>query len=277
MVIEKYLSEIKETIELIHQVEDLNISSINIYGSGAHDEIFNEGYSDIDMIIMCNNFNHVDLNKVVDKLCSYKYDFKDKKPLIMDDYLCKRIEFYLKFPTISVDVTISPGLIPSNASLEKNVCYDNFESLMGGIYVYSKQLYGEIPDYDRFKSDFFPFYSDELRNERLDILSKRIKHNNSMILKYLNDGNIDLTDIIYKTRKYFVQFLYIYNRKYYLSPEKHTHYQLTNILELPEDEKNIICLIDANIFSAAEKYIELSNRYLESYEKEKKVLKKEMK
>ena len=145
---------------------------------------------------------------------------------------------------------------------------------MGGVYVNSKSLYGKIPDYDKFEKEFYPFYCDELRTKRLDILAKRIFTTNESIKQYIDDKNLNLTDHIYKIRKHFIQFLYIYYRKYFLSPEKHTYYQLTNILNLPDEEKNIICLSKGNVFDSAREYIELSNDYINRYNNEKKALKR---
>ena len=274
MIIEEYYKEITETIRLLESIKSLHFSSINIYGSATNEKIFKRGYSDIDMILMEENFENLDLDSIVAEISSLNADFKEKRPMIIDDYLCKRIEFYLKYSNIAIDITISPGLIPSYESLEKNVWYDNFEALMGGVYVNSKSLYGKIPDYDKFEKEFYPFYCDELRTKRLDILAKRIFTTNESIRQYIDDKNLNLTDHIYKIRKHFIQFLYIYYRKYFLSPEKHTYYQLTNILNLPDEEKNIICLSKGNVFDSAREYIELSNYYIERYNNEKKALKR---
>lgn len=58
-------------------------------------------------------------------------------------------------------MTLSPSLIPSYKSLEKDAWYDGFEALMGGVYLNSKTIYGRIPDYDLFMSEFYPFYHED--------------------------------------------------------------------------------------------------------------------
>lgn len=272
MVIEEYKNEIGETIRMLKTLRNLAISSINIYGSATCEKIFSKGYSDIDMIIMSDKFDKLNLKLIVDEISKINADFKEKKPMIVDDFLCKRIEFYLKYKKIAIDVTISPGLIPTYQSLEKNAWYDNFEAIAGGVYENSKNIYGKIPDYDKFKNEFFPFYNDDLREKRLDILANRILSTNELIKKYIEEKDLNITDCIYKIRKHFIQFMFIYYRKYFLSPEKHIYYQLTNILDLSKEEKNIICFSEENIFSVAKKYVELSNHYINNYYNEKRVL-----
>ena len=277
MVIEKYNKEIEETIKVLKSIKSLFFSSINIYGSALDEKIFKTGYSDIDMILMSDNFKDLDLEKIVADISKLNADFKEKRPMIVDDYLCKRIEFYLKYKDIAIDITIAPALIPSYESLEKNVWYDTFEALMGGVYERSISLYGKIPDYDKFIKEFYPFYSDDLRIKRLDILANRILATNKSILEDVKNKNLDAVDHIYKIRKHFLMFLYIYYRKYFLSPEKHIYYQLENILNLSTEEKNILCHNKGNVFDSSREFLEMSNDYINRYYNDKKNLIKEKK
>ena len=217
---------------------------------------------------MCKDFDYLNLDLIVNEILILNLDFKEKRPTIIEDSLCKRIEFYVKYETITLDVTICPGLIPSYESLKKDVWYDSFEALMGSIYLNSKKIYGEIPDYEVFKDLYYPFYSDELRQERLNVLAVRILETNKRIKKYIENNDPELVDHLIKLRKYFVKFLYIYYRKYYLSPEKHTYFQLTKILNLSQEEIAIICYLDGNIFENAKNYIEISEKYIKKFQQE---------
>lgn len=266
MVIEQHKGEIQKTIELLKKIKNLSISSVNVYGSSTYEEVFVEGSSDIDIIVMCEKLGNLDL--IASEISLLNLDFKEKRPTIIEDSLCKRIEFYVKYETITLDITICSGLIPSYESLQKDVWYDSFEALMGSIYLNSKKIYGEIPDYEIFRNLYYPFYSDELRQERLNILANRILETNSRLKKYIENNNPELVDHLLKLRKYFVKFLYIYYRKYYLSPEKHTYYQLNKILNLPQEEIDIICYLDGNIFKNAKNYIKMSEDYIEKFQQE---------
>lgn len=269
MVVENYEYELKELIKILNRIKSLEFSSVNVYGSAFNEEMFVSGNSDIDVIVMCDKFNNLNLSKIIDEIKSLGLNFKEKRPIIIKDSLCERIEFYIVFERIALDITICPGLIPTLESLENDAWYDGFEALMGGVYLNSKCIYGKIPDYDKFLEEYYPFYSDELREKRLNILANRITSYNERIEKYVANKSFELVDHLFKVKKFFIKFLYIYYRKYYWTPEKHSYYQLTNFLDLPEEEKRALCFLDGNIFEAANNYLELSNNYIASYYEEK--------
>ena len=269
MIIDEYEKEIKRTIKYLENIPGYDFVSTNVYGTAVNDKLFKRGFSDIDLIFMSKDFDKINLHKIVKEIDNLKLDFKEKRPMLIDDNLCKRIEFYIKYPSIPVDITLAPGLIPSMEELETNAWYDNFEALIGGVYVNSKSIYGKIPDYDIFMKDFYPFYSDDLREKRMDILANRLSITNEHIEMLIKEKNLDASDILHKYKKHFIKFLYIYYRKYYISPDKHIYYQLSNFLNLSEEEKQTICLAKGNLFYASEAYIELVNDYLNRYKKEK--------
>lgn len=268
MIIDKYNNEINDTIKKVRSINNLKIDSINIYGSSANEEMFVEGISDIDMIIMSSEFEKLDVSGAIKDLNEMQINFKEKRPVFISDNLCDRIEFYVGHDNINLDITICNGLVPKRETLELDAWYDNFEALMGGVYLHSKQIYGKIPDYDLFLEKYYPFYDDELRKKRLDIIANRISSYNDRIDKYLKKDSPELIDHLFKVKKFFVKFLYIYNKAYYLTPEKHTYYQLTRFLNLDEEEKRTICFMDGTIKESAEKYLELSNRYINEYQHE---------
>ena len=272
MIIEKYSNEINDVKEKLSKVKGLEFDSINIYGSAVNEDMFVDNVSDIDIIIMCKDFNKFNKQDIIRQLNEMGIDFKEKRPIIIKDSLCERIEFYIVYDKINVDITICPGLIPSRESLERDAWYDGFESLMGGVYLKSKSIYGKIPDYDLFMSSYYPFYDDDLKRKRLDILANRLQAYNERISRYLKNSSPEMIDHVFKVKKFFIKFLYILNNKYFWTPEKHTYYQLTNILNLPEEEKRILCFMDGNFQDAAKKFIEYSDNHLEHYEK---VLKKQ--
>ena len=267
-IIKKYEYEVNKVIEVLNSLKSFKFDSINIYGSIVNKETFVEGLSDIDMIVMSRNFNDLDLNKICSELQNLNLDFREKKPSIIEDNLCKRIEFYLEFEKISIDITLCAGLIPSREILIQNAWYDNFEALMGAIYINSKAIYGEIPDYKLFKNLYYPFYDDDLRKKRLNILCKKLKSYNRKIMYYYNNKNLDFIDNLIKARKFFIKILFIYYRKYYWTPEKHIFYQLDKYLELDESEKKMLSFSEGDMFKCADNYLKISQKYLEKIHKE---------
>lgn len=266
MIIEKYRRELDDLINKLKQLKEIKFDSVNVYGSAYNEEMFVDKISDIDVIVMCKDFIKLNKNEIINQLYTMNIDFKEKRPIIIKDSLCERIEFYIAYENINIDVTICPGLIPSRESLERDAWYDGFEALMGGVYINSKCIYGKIPDYDEFLNNYYPFYDEQLREKRLKILSNRLKSYNERIEGYIKNNSPELIDHIFKNKKYFLKFMYINNGKYFWSPEKHTYYQLTRFLNLGEEEKRILCFMDGNFLEASKRYFEYSKDYIEKYE-----------
>lgn len=162
MIIKEYENELIDLFVKLKSLKNLTFDSVNIYGSAINEEMFVKGVSDIDVIVMCKEFNNFDKHEIINELNKMNLSFKEKRPIIIKDSLCERIEFYIVYDRINIDITICPGLVPTLESLEKDAWYDGFEALMGGVYLHSKCIYGSIPDYGLFMKDYFPFYNDNL-------------------------------------------------------------------------------------------------------------------
>lgn len=265
MIIEKYKKELYDMILKLKSIKELEIDSVNIYGSAVNEKMFVEGISDIDVIVLCRDFPSFNKEKIISDLNNMTINFAEKRPIIIKDSLCERIEFYISYNRINIDITICPGLVPTRESLERDAWYDGFEALMGGVYIGSKCIYGQIPDYDDFVDNYYPFYDDELREKRLTILANRLDSYNERIRGYVENNSPELVDHLFKVKKYFIKFLYIYNKTYYWTPEKHTYYQLTKFLNLPENEKRKLCFMSGDLKNCALEYLELSDEYLKAY------------
>jgi len=265
MVIEKYKKELCDMILKLKSIKELDIDSINVYGSAVNEKMFVDGISDIDVIVLCRNFQKFNKEKIISDLNNLMIDFAEKRPIIIKDSLCERIEFYISYNRINIDITICSGLVPTREALERDAWYDGFEALMGGVYIGSKCIYGKIPDYDDFINNYYPFYDDELREKRLTILANRLNSYNGRIRKYVENDSPELVDHLFKVKKYFIKFLYIYNKIYYWTPEKHTYYQLTEFLDLSEEEKRVLCFMDRDLKKCALEYLKLSDEYLNMY------------
>ena len=141
----------------------------------------------------------------------------------------------------------------------------------------NKIILGQIPDYELFKKEYFPFYDDLLRYQRLDILSNRLSKINCQLHEYINTDNPEAFDYINKYRKYFIKFIYIYYKMYNWTPEKHIYFQLDNYLNLSYEEKNIICFREGDVKKLFLDYANLVDFYLNSYNNEKHLVRKKLK
>ncbi len=276
MIIEKYYNEISKILEFLDNLNLFNIDCALVYGSAYNEEMFTKN-SDIDLLIMNSNFSSMNLQEICRKLQTTGLNFAEKNPTIIDDVMCKRIEFYIQLENVKFDITLCPGLIPKREILIKNAWYDYFESLMGGVYMRNKIILGQIPDYELFKKEYFPFYDDLLRYQRLDILSNRLSKINCQLHEYINTDNPEAFDYINKYRKYFIKFIYIYYKMYNWTPEKHIYFQLDNYLNLSYEEKNIICFREGDVKKLFLDYANLVDFYLNSYNNEKHLVRKKLK
>lgn len=266
----KYKKEIEMLDDIIFKnLTMLKIDAVRFYGSCTNSDLFVEGISDIDVIVFCENFEEVNRLELYEKLTGLNIDFGEKRPTFIDDILCSRIEFYIKTKKISFDITImGRTLIPPQESLIKDAWYDSFEALMGGVYVNSIPHYGKIHDIDIFNRDYFPFYDNKVRKQRLGILAKRIRSYNARIKNYLDTKSPDIVDHLFKVKKFFFKFMFILKKKYPLTPEKHTYYQIKNILGLDDIESRHMAFLNGDVFEIAKNYLELSEKYLREFDNE---------
>lgn len=243
-IMEKYSNEIAMLKSyFINDLKFYDVCGIYIYGSAINIDLFDEIYSDIDVIVFLKEFNKYDIQALVDKIKNSGLIFKEKQPQFICDSLCPRIEFCIHTNRIDFDVTISGGLIPEKKALVENACYDGFEALMGGVYVNSYHLYGEAPDWTLFTKEFYPFYSDSLRYARLEAISERIQRYNTRVKSMWGKKNLAAYDHIYKLRKLLIKYIFIVNRTYYYTPEKNLFYQLSSISEMSEEDIKAICFM----------------------------------
>lgn len=72
----------------------MEIQAAQIYGSSTYGKGFIEGVSDIDICVYTNKMGKMPDEKIVGIIKNSNKDFKDKEPVIIDDYIAHRIEFY---------------------------------------------------------------------------------------------------------------------------------------------------------------------------------------
>lgn len=214
-----------------------NVMGILVYGSAKSAHSYHPGISDIDLYFF------VDLNIISDNLinsmkCRMNSEFYGKPPMILQDAMGKRIEFYAYSESLRFDVTIGGSLVPSRENLERYTWYDNFEALMGGIYIEPLMIRGKIPNYALFQEYYLPFYDDLLRNKRLELMRNRLNQELEAISRNLEENKEYAIERILKIRGQIMRYLYIRERKYMINPDKHWQEQLSQLSTIPEQVIN---------------------------------------
>ncbi len=254
---------------LLQNLKELDIVSAQIYGSSTYEEGFIPGVSDIDICVFTPQMYTMEYKDIVDYIVkSSNEDFIDKKPSIVVDYIANRIEFYINHPQIPIDVTIMAPELPNSNNMEETVAHDSVDIFLGAFYQHGIPLIGEIPQKELVQSKFFPFYGEELRKIRLNMLIPRIEKYHKRIEVLIEQKNFDILDHIYKARMYFLKSLFIWKRQYPVNLQKHLYYQLAKILNLPQEEiKKLLFVGDKDLFKLASNYLQVANNYLDKYKK----------
>jgi hypothetical protein len=270
-MLENYSNALNDVTEyLLVDLKELDIQAAQIYGSSTYKKGFVPGVSDIDICVYTDKFSKESENEVVKIIKNSSKNFKDKNPVIIDDYIAHRVEFYIDHPDIPFDITILQPSIPRVENINKTASYDSLDMIIGALYQHGVPLFGEIPEKERVDKEFLPFYNDNLRETRLDILGKRLNTYTKRVEILSNEKSPDLLDHLYKTRNHFIKWLFMYKKKYPVCLHKHLDYQFNEILNLDKEEQNILFFNkNQSIYDSASDFINLSKKYYINYNKEK--------
>lgn len=271
MFLSKYqnaLTDVKSY--LLEDLKELDIQAAQIYGSSTYGQGFKDGVSDIDICVYTDKMGTISDEKIVDIVNKSGFGFKDKQPTIIDDYIAHRIEFYIDYPDIPFDITILRPEIPRVDNIGKTSSYDSLDMLIGALYQHGVPLFGEIPEKQRVEREFLPFYGEKLRQQRMDILGKRLSSYTKRVEMLTEDRDPDILDHLYKTRNHFIKWLFMYKRKYPVCLHKHLAYQFDQILHLPKEEQEILFFSkNQDIYASSKDFLNLSKKYYILYNKEK--------
>ena len=268
-ILRKYYSEINKVNDYLkNNLSELDICSVVIYGSSTYSGMFIEGVSDIDILAYSKKMKSFLPEEIIDMIKEQNMDFKDKEPVVYIDHIGYRIEFYIRFERISIDITILPYEIPNFEKRETDASYDSLEMLMGALYEHGIVLYGNRPFENYISKNFFPFYDDELRRKRLDIITTRLILYIERLDIYTNNHDANLIDHLYKTRNLFLKRLFIFKKKYPVNLSKHIDYQL-QCLYLSDQEIKTLEFLNGDIFCISKEFLKLVNKYLQLYKLER--------
>lgn len=271
MFLEKYtkaLEDVKQYLQV--DLKELDFQAAQVYGSATYGFGFKDGISDIDICVYTDKMGKIPDEQIVKIVNKSGFDFKDKQPTIIDDYIAHRIEFYIDHPDIPFDITILRPEIPRVENIGKTASYDSVDMIIGALYQHGVPLFGEIPEKKRVEKEFLPFYNDNLRRQRMDILGKRLSTYTKRVEMLVKERDSDILDHLYKTRNHFIKWLFMYKRKYPVCLHKHLTYQFDNILQLPMNEQEVLFFSkNQDIYASAEDFLNLSKKYYILYNKEK--------
>ena len=130
---------------------------------------------------------------------------------------------------------------------------DSFELVIGNYLVYAVPLWQRNDRVARLKSQWLPYYDEELRRERLAGVRWYCRHNLEHIPLYVaRELYFQSFDRLYNAFQAFLQGLFIARRTYPIAYNKWIHEQVVDILGLPELYERLPHLFEIRRFESAE-------------------------
>jgi predicted nucleotidyltransferase len=139
---------------------------------------------------------------------------------------------------------------------------DSFELEIGNILAYSVPLLERTCYFQKLKERWLPYYSDQLRQERLAQARKHCLNNLDHIPLYVGRRlYFQAFQRLYHALQEFLQALFISRRTYPIAYDKWIQEQVEEILDMPELYRQFVSLLEITHFEGDE--IVLKARQLE--------------
>ncbi len=130
---------------------------------------------------------------------------------------------------------------------------DPFELEIGNALAYSVPLWEGSDYYRRLQARWLPYYSEDLRRERLQIVLRFCFNNLDHIPLYVERGlYFQSFDRMYNAYREFLQALFISHRRYPIAYDKWIREQVVEILGLPELYAELVGLFEIKQFESKE-------------------------
>lgn len=130
---------------------------------------------------------------------------------------------------------------------------DEFELEIGNLLVYSVPLWERGDAYRRLKQTWLPYYSEELREERLGMVRRFFYNNLDHIPPYIGRGlYFQSFNRLYHALGEFLQALFISRAVYPIAYDKWIKEQIVDILELPDLYAELPRLLEIRHFESDE-------------------------
>jgi predicted nucleotidyltransferase len=130
---------------------------------------------------------------------------------------------------------------------------DDFELGIGNFLAYSVPLWQGSDYWTRLKGQWLPYYDDELRRQRLNMVRHYCLNNLHHILLYTQRGlYFQSLDRLYNAYREFLQALFIARRTYPIAYNKWIREQIEEILGLPALYSQLTHLFEIKHFESTE-------------------------
>jgi predicted nucleotidyltransferase len=130
---------------------------------------------------------------------------------------------------------------------------DDFEVQVGNFLAYSVPLWQGSGYYSQLKKEWLPYYSEELRQQRLERVRWFCLNNLHHIPLYIERRlYFQSFDRLYNAYQEFLQALFIARRTYPIAYNKWIHEQIVEILGLPELYEQLTHILEIQHFESTE-------------------------
>jgi predicted nucleotidyltransferase len=130
---------------------------------------------------------------------------------------------------------------------------DDFEVEIGNFLAYSVPLWDGSDYYSELKGQWLPYYNDELRQQRLDMVRWHCLNNLHHVPLYVERGlYFQSFDRLYNAYREFLQALFIARRTYPIAYNKWIREQVVEILGLPSLYEQLSHLFEIKKFESSE-------------------------
>ncbi len=152
---------------------------------------------------------------------------------------------------------------------------DEFELEIGNTLVYSVPLYKKGEYFDNLKSQWLPYYGEELRLKRLEEVLMYCRNNLDHILSFVNRHlYFQAFNRLYDAYFEFLQALFISRKTYPIAYDKWIKVQMEEVLSFPELYPHLVDLLQISSFESleiarkAEKLTHLVEKYVVDHQDE---------
>ena len=130
---------------------------------------------------------------------------------------------------------------------------DEFELEIGNLIAYAVPLFECNNHFKELQDHWLPYYSEEIRHQRLEMVLRYCHNNLDHIPVYVGRQlYFQAFDRLYKAFGEFLQALFISKRIYPIAYDKWIHEQIVEILELPELYDRLSQLLEIKNFESME-------------------------
>lgn len=201
--------------------------AILLIGSAAQELDF----KDIDIVVILKESILMNVEKIkskINKIIDLELT-KISDCILISDRENPRIEIKLKYGSTEFDLTFIDFSININ-KFKKDILYDNLELYIGNIYVHSKVIYQKTEIYQKHRSQFLPYYDDNLYRIRMAIIKNKLI---DLILKLdftPSDDKMTQINLLDNIIKLLIQLRFMQFKMYPLSYDKRINYQFKTYL-----------------------------------------------